>query len=348
MARGWGGARRLLAGDLGTGEVVWGWNNSRLALIALALVVLGLGVADYITGPVLSLALFYLVPTAIGTVLAGRRIGFALALGSAVASTVAAFFSQSHEEVIFVLNGVLLLLILSVIVVLIGAARQTALAAGVAARQRKEFLAYAAHQLRTPLAGIRASTDALLVGGATSQQERLLVNLSREADRAGRLLSSLLQMARVDQGEVGVPQAIDVVEICQAELDRNRSVAAKLVIRGHRPPPVLASGDAVKNALANLLDNARRHARQHVTVEVATTPASVEIAVIDDGPGLPDGMSERVFERFVSLDGEGGSGLGLPIARGLIEAQGGRLVYEDHHFVIRLPNRRSASEHRSG
>jgi signal transduction histidine kinase len=317
-------------------------------MAVLALVVVGLGVADYLTGPVLSLALFYLVPTAIGTVLAGRRAGFALALGSAVVSTVAAFYSQTHEEVVFVLNGILLLLILTVIVVLIGAARETAMSAGVAARQRKEFLAYAAHQLRTPLAGIRASTDALLVGGATSQQERLLANLSREADRAGRLLSSLLQMARVDQGEVGVLQPLDVVEICQAEIERNRSVAAKLMIRGPRPPTVMASGEAVRNALANLLDNARRHAREQIIVEVGTTPASVEIAVIDDGPGLPDGMIERVFERFVSLDGEGGSGLGLPIARGLIEAQGGRLVYEDHHFVIRLPKRRPAADTRAG
>jgi signal transduction histidine kinase len=316
-------------------------------LVILVLVVMALGVADYITGPVLSLALFYLIPTAIGTVLAGRRVGYGLALESATSSTVAAFFSkinESNEHLIFVLNGVLLLLILSVMVMLIGAARETAMNASGAARQRKEFLAYAAHQLRTPLAGIRASTDALLVGGATSQQERLLANLSREADRAGRLLSSLLQMARVDQGEVGVPQPLDIVELCRAELDRccppSVVLSTELVVRGSPPGLVLLSGEATKNALANLLDNARRHARGEITVEVGTTPAAVEIAVTDDGPGLPDGTSERVFERFVSLDGEGGSGLGLPIARGLVEAQGGRLSYENHRFVIRLPNRR--------
>jgi signal transduction histidine kinase len=344
MAAAWQAATRLLAGDWWGTERSGGRPMARLALVVLAAVVALLGVADYFTGPVLSLTLFYLVPTAIGTVLAGRRAGFALAAESALATTVAAFFSKANEEVIFVINGVLLLLILSVIVILIGAARETAMSASGAARQRKEFLAYAAHQLRTPLAGIRASTDALLVGGATSQQERLLVNLSREADRAGRLLSSLLQMARVDQGEVGVPQPLDIVELCQGEVDRYRpggdAVGTTMVVRGNRPQPVLASGEATKNALANLLDNARRHARGQVTVEVATTPASVEISVSDDGPGLPDGMSERVFERFVSLDGEGGSGLGLPIARGLIEAQGGRLTYEGRHFVIRLPNRR--------
>jgi two-component system OmpR family sensor kinase len=111
-------------------------------------------------------------------------------------------------------------------------------------------------------------------------------------------------------------------------------------VRGRPPERVQLSGEATKNALANLLDNARRHARSEVTVEVGATPAGVEIAVIDDGPGLPDGTGERVFERFVSLDGEGGSGLGLPIARGLVEAQGGRLTYEHRRFLIRLPYRR--------
>ncbi len=140
-----------------------------------------------------------------------------------------------------------------------------------------------------------------------------------------------------------------MVELCRTELDRPRpvhkngsNVATGMVVRGD-PTRARAPGQrSDQDAVANLLDNARRHARGQVTVEVEATPTAVEIAVLDDGPGLPDGTSERVFERFVSLDGEGGSGLGLPIARGLIEAQGGRLTYEDHRFVIRLPNRRPA------
>jgi signal transduction histidine kinase len=344
MASPWQEAKRLVAGNWWGPEATPGWQSPRLVLVVMALVVVGFGIGDYITGPVLSLTVFYLIPTALGTVAAGRRAGMALAAESAIATTAADFAGVSNDRIVFVVNGVLLFLILLLIVVLIGSARDTALSASESARRRKEFLAYAAHQLRTPLAGIRASTDALLVGGATSQQERLLVNLSREADRAGRLLSSLLQMARVDQGEVGALQASDVVDLCQGELDRDRpgrrSVESKLVVRGTRPELILLSSEATKDALANLLDNARRHARTKVTVEVGATPAAVEIAVSDDGPGLPDGTGERVFERFVSLDGEGGSGLGLPIARGLIEAQGGRLSYEGRRFVIRLPNRR--------
>lgn len=346
MATPWREVKRLASGDWWGAEVTRTWHNSRLALGVLAAIVVGLGVADYVTGPVLSMALFYLVPTAIATVLAGRNAGIVLAVESALLSTGALLLNDPDDHVIFVVNGFLLLSILGIIVVLIAATRERALSANLSARQRREFLAYAAHQLRTPLAGIRASTDALLLGGATSQQERLLVNLSREADRAGRLLASLLQMARVDQGEVPAAQAIDVVELCESEVDRARpggnAVATNVIVRGPRPNQVLLSGEATKNALANLLDNARRHAQAQVTVEVGLTAGTIEIAVIDDGPGLPEGTRERVFERFVSLDGEGGSGLGLPIARGLIEAQGGQLVYEDRRFVIRVPNRRTS------
>jgi two-component system OmpR family sensor kinase len=89
--------------------------------------------------------------------------------------------------------------------------------------------------------------------------------------------------------------------------------------------------------LDNLLDNSLRHALHAVNLDVSTLGSDVEIRVSDDGPGLPPGTEERVFERFVSLDSKGGAGLGLSIARDLIEGQGGRLFYEQNRFVIRLP-----------
>jgi len=320
---------------------------TRAILPVLAVSVIACGVLDYATGPLVSLALFYIVPTALGTIVAGRRAGLALALESAVASTTALILGGIHEEAAYVFNGLLLLGTLTLIVVLIAAVRDSALAASTSARRGREFLAYAAHQLRTPLAGIRATTDALLLGGASSQQERLLLNLSREADRAGRLLTSLLKMARVDQGELAPATAHDVVQLCRSELDRlgqrSSSLALELTVAAAPPGPVLLSGEATTDALANLLDNARRHARSKVLVTVTCNPNTVEIAVGDDGPGLPAGTHDDVFGRFVSLDGEGGTGLGLPIARGLIEAQGGHLTYEGNRFVIRLPHRHPAT-----
>jgi signal transduction histidine kinase len=314
--------------------------------VSVAVIVL-IGMADYLSGAVLSLVLFYMIPISITTVVAGRAAGLWLSLESAAVATIAelARTSNRRDQAIYVIDGFLLIAIFAFVVILLAAVRQSALAAHESSQRTRQFLASAAHQLRTPVAGIRASTDALLVTGATSQQERLLANIAGESDRAGRLLGSLLRMARLDQGELYPVQAHDVVALCQAEVDRLRPRAGhlRLELAVTRPPlvPVLLSGEAARDALANLLDNARRHATTSITVTVTIEglQETIEIAVEDDGPGLPPAQAEQAFERFVSLDGRGGSGLGLPIARAMIEAQGGRLTYEEHRFVIRLPLR---------
>ena len=89
------------------------------------------------------------------------------------------------------------------------------------------------------------------------------------------------------------------------------------------PDRVALSPDATKEALANLLDNARRHAQAAVRVRVTLASSGLHITVDDDGGGLPEAARLAAFDRFVSLDGQGGSGLGLPIARALAESQGG-------------------------
>ncbi len=332
----------ILGTDSSAGDLP-GHINAGALMAMLVVMVAVLGVVDYLTGPVLSLVLLYSIPTAVAAVANGRRAGLALASISAVAQTAAGLLYATNRVVV-VINGFALLATLAIIVALIAAVRDSALASRQAALRGREFLAYAAHQLRTPVAGMRASTEALLVGGATEQQERLLLNLSREADRAGRLLAALLQMARLDQGELPAAQPLSIVDLCRAELERLEPRAGSLVLEfrppDDRPGQVLLSGEATRDALANLLDNARRHARTKIILMLEHTADTMEISVDDDGPGLPSGAGERVFDRFVSLDGRGGSGLGLPIARGLIEAQGGRLAYEDGRFVIRLPLRR--------
>jgi len=210
-------------------------------------------------------------------------------------------------------------------------------------QRSRDFLAYAAHQLRTPISATRASAEALLLKGASRGQEQLLSALAHETGRAGRLVTALLHMARLDQGETPVPRPCDVVELCRGELERlgGRAPSLRWVleIAGPVPETVVLSPDATAEALANLLDNARRHAQGAVLVQVAMATEGLRISVHDDGPGLPDAARASVFERFVSLDGHGGSGLGLPIARGLAEAQGGHLDYEDDSFVLTLPAR---------
>ena len=99
---------------------------------------------------------------------------------------------------------------------------------------------------------------------------------------------------------------------------------------------VIGGGQIYREALANVLDNACRHAKGRVDIAVSGVPGSVRVSVVDDGGGLPDGEAERAFDRFVSLDGAGGAGLGLPIARSLLRTQGGDLSYEDGCFVLRI------------
>jgi two-component system, OmpR family, sensor kinase len=153
-------------------------------------------------------------------------------------------------------------------------------------------------------------------------------------------------MARLDQGEELALAGCDLAELCRDEADRARVLAPELEISveaGLDARPEL-DANAVREVVANLLDNARRHAARRISVDVARHGDHVELRVTDDGPGVPEGMEERIFERFVSLDSRKGSGLGLPIARGLARAHGGDLVYEAGAFVLRVPLRPLAAD----
>ena len=206
------------------------------------------------------------------------------------------------------------------------------------ARSRR-FLADAAHQLRTPIAGIQACAETLLRGAAHVERDRLLADMVRETTRASRLMASLLRMARLDQGESLAPTECDLVALCRDEVERARLLApdVEFDLKGGGTARLEIDAQAAKEVVANLLDNARRHARRRVDVEVGDGANGMEVRVVDDGDGVPAGMEERVFERFVSLDGRGGSGLGLAIARSLANASGGDVRYENGAFVLRFP-----------
>jgi signal transduction histidine kinase len=205
----------------------------------------------------------------------------------------------------------------------------------------QRFLADAAHQLRTPITRIRTTVEVLFRTDDAEGRDRLLTNMVRETGRTRRLLTSLLQIARLDQGGAPARSPVDIVELCRAELERVEPFAPHLrfELRLCNPPkaPLDVDGESLREALSNLLDNARRHAAHVVTVEVSATDATARIVVSDDGGGVPEENRERVFERFASLDDKGGSGLGLPIARGVARAHGGDLVYTGRAFELTLP-----------
>ena len=204
----------------------------------------------------------------------------------------------------------------------------------------RHFLADVAHQLRTPFAGIRACSETLIHRPDVADQERLFAALLDETARAGRLLDSLLRMARIDEGETISREPTDVLSLCRREVDRASGLSPQIdfVIRSHGESSCLPELDpnAVREIMSNLLDNARRYATSRVVVEVRMFECGAEIFVTNDGPPVPPEAQERIFERFATLDTKSGSGLGLPIARSLATALGGTLTYEDCAFVLRL------------
>ncbi len=205
----------------------------------------------------------------------------------------------------------------------------------------RRFLADAAHQLRTPMAGIGACAETLLRGAEPEDADRLLATMVRETSRAARLITSLLRIARLEQGQVGGGVApVDVVALCAAEVERLSLLSPDLDVRlavGTEPASLLPlDAAACQEVLSNLGDNARRHAVRRIVLHVDADQQVVRLRMADDGPGVPAEQREEVFERFVSLDGRGGSGLGLPIARGLARAMGGELRCANG-FVLELP-----------
>lgn len=217
---------------------------------------------------------------------------------------------------------------------------EAALAHTVAVQQaHRQFLADAAHQLRTPLAAVQACAEALL-RGAGGNQDELSDSLMREASRLNRLEADLRTLSRLGVG-TGLPRAeIDLVALCREEINRLWSLVPQLDVVLRAPAlswTAVANDGAVREIVANLLDNARRHAHARIEVTILPGQACVDVRVADDGPGVPEGLQDRIFERFVSLDGEGGSGLGLPIGRDLARVLGGNLVYRDGAFVLCLP-----------
>lgn len=211
-------------------------------------------------------------------------------------------------------------------------AEQSALAAE---RRMRAFVSDAAHELRTPVAGIQAAADALVrADGTEEERERLSVHVVRESLRAGRLIQDMLLMARLDEGLALDARPLDAGAVAAAAIERQllRDSGPEIVLhRDPAAPPVHADADRLGQIVGNLLENAARFARSRIDVTLAHADGRVTVTVDDDGPGVPEADRDRVFDRLVRLDdarnrADGGSGLGLPIARGLARALGGDLV----------------------
>ena len=209
-------------------------------------------------------------------------------------------------------------------------AAQSELAATLAAQQR--FVADASHELRTPLATIRTNAEFLRERADASEADRAeaLADVVTEAERMSRLVDGLLVLARSDAGAKTDRRPVDLRAIAADEARRARPPHAGDDVRVTSDGAALVSGDpdALGRVVRILLDNALRHGRAPVGVAVRAQDGRVRLEVRDAGPGFATGTEDRVFDRFYRGDaartGEG-SGLGLSIARAIVEAHGGTI-----------------------
>ena len=209
------------------------------------------------------------------------------------------------------------------------------LAAANAAQRR--FVADASHEMRSPLATIQAGLDILVTNPVLSEAAQQQVGrLQVETERLGRLVGDLLLLARVDEhGLVLRRDDVDLDDLAYAERDRLAAQHPALRVRlDVRPARVPGDAHHLAQALRNLVDNAARHAGGTVTIRVCAQRDAALVEVGDDGPGIPVGERERVFDRFVRLDdtrsrSDGGTGLGLAIVREIVAAHGGTVTVLD-------------------
>lgn len=220
------------------------------------------------------------------------------------------------------------------------------------AERQRRFVADAAHELRSPLARIRAELEVDRAHPASADLGSTHASVLAQAVALQRLVDDLLLLARADSGAVQRSAGpVDLDDVVLAVL-RDRG-DPRADARGVAPVQVPGDAEQLARAVRNLLDNAARHAAERIVVVLTASAGGAELTVSDDGPGIPLEQAGRVFERFTRLDdarrsGDGGAGLGLAIARDIAERHGGTLTVADDgsagaSLVLRLPT----SDHRA-
>jgi len=200
-----------------------------------------------------------------------------------------------------------------------------------AMQSQRDFVADAAHELRTPLAAVRLQAQNVELAASEAERTASLAQLRSGVDRAVHLVHQLLTLARQEPGAETRPFApVDVAALArEAVADFSQLAAAGNVDLGLlRDDPVTVPGDAValRTLLSNLLDNAIRYTPAHgrIDVCVSRTPAGALLEVLDTGPGIAADERDRVFDRFYRAPGNEapGSGLGLAIVKNIAGAHG--------------------------
>jgi signal transduction histidine kinase len=252
--------------------------------------------------------------------------------------------------------------ILLVLLAAAGAALAAALAVRLAMEERsrreieearRQLVAAASHDLRTPLASLRLLVESIDDGVATGEtRDRYLKEIRTHVGVLSDLIDDLFELSRIEAGDISwTMRQVKVRELIGDTVAAMRAPAAErgVSLAAELPAGELvasANAEKVQRVLFNLIQNAIRHtpADGSVTVRARSAAGGVEVEVADNGEGIPAGDGERVFEAFYRGDaarGEEGAGLGLAISRAIVEAHGGKIWFEDGapgtrvHFTLK-------------
>ena len=223
-------------------------------------------------------------------------------------------------------------------------------------RARREFVAHASHELKSPVAALRTLAEAIrrAVHEDLDMAEHFSTRLMNEAERLGRLIEDLLDLSKLEEAVSPPDQRVNLSEVAEREANRLEPSAAAMGTRfeRHIEPGAWTTGDAAQlgTMIRNLLENAIRYTPPEgkVSIELSQRGDHALIEVRDTGIGIPLEAQSRVFERFYRVDrgrsrDSGGTGLGLAIAKHVIELHGGQIQVESElgrgsTFSARIPS----------
>ena len=205
-------------------------------------------------------------------------------------------------------------------------------------RDRSDLVATVAHELRSPLTGVKGFVQAMLNRWdklSDEQKKLMLTTVHSDSDRLSRLIAELLDVARIDTGRLSLyPRPCEADVLVGGVVESVRAGTARTI--DYEPaaglPPIEADPDKFTQVVTNLVENAVRHGDGVVTVELeprGPEEPGIRLVVEDEGAGIPEEMRRRVFTKFWTGGVRGGSGLGMYLVNGLTRAHGGSITLGD-------------------